>query len=151
MATSKDWDSQQAAQACAQAFVYNSYQFTECNNKSKKKPSSTITYATTTSTRDANKGLKAGHAVGEGMNLARELGNLPGNICTPTYLAGQARKLARKNSKLKVQALSEKQMKSLGMGSLLSVSAGSKEPAQLIVMEYQGAAKTTKPHSSTTV
>ena len=152
-ATTKDWNSQQAAQACAQAFVYNSYQFTECNSKTRKKPSTNITYATadtgaTNKTLGAiNKALKIGQAVGEGMNLARELGNLPGNICTPTYLAAQARKLARQSAKLKTQVLSEKQMQTLGMGSLLSVAAGSKQPAQLIVMEYQGAAKTTKPYA----
>ncbi|MEO0443326.1 MAG: leucyl aminopeptidase [Pseudomonadota bacterium] len=141
----KDCNTKQTAQACAQAFVYNSYQFTACNSKTKKKPSTHIYYACD-HTRDANQGLKVGQAVAEGMNLARELGNLPGNICTPTYLAGQARKLARGNAKLKTQILSEKQMQALGMGSLLSVSAGSKEPAQLIVMEYKGAAKSTKPY-----
>ncbi len=95
---------------------------------------------------DLRKGLEHGAAVGEGMNLARELGNLPGNVCTPAYLAKQARGLARNQEKLSVKILKEKDMRELGMGSLLSVSAGSDEEAHLIVMEYKGAAKTTKPH-----
>ena len=80
-----------------------------------------------------------GVATGRGINCAKELGNLPGNICTPTYLAQQAIDLAKGNRALTVKVLSEKQMARLGMGSLLSVSAGSSQEAQLIVMEYKGA------------
>ncbi|BFM05421.1 leucyl aminopeptidase [Halioxenophilus aromaticivorans] len=92
------------------------------------------------------KGLAQGQAVGNGMNFTRQLGNLPANICTPSYLSGQARTLARGQTKLSVKILKEKDMRELGMGSLLSVSAGSVEEANLIVMEYKGAAKSTKPH-----
>ena len=81
----------------------------------------------------------SGVATGRGINCAKELGNLPGNICTPTYLAQQAIDLAKGNRALTVKVLSEKQMSRLGMGSLLSVSAGSSQEAQLIVMEYKGA------------
>src|SRR5690606_25114280 len=77
--------------------------------------------------------------------LARELGDLPGNICTPSYLADEARRLARGQPKLSVKVVEEKQMRELGMGALLSVSAGSEEPAKLIVMEYRGAAKGAAP------
>lgn len=80
-------------------------------------------------------------ATADAMNYARDLGNLPGNICTPTYLANEAKKLGKASDALKVEVLDEKQMAELGMGSLLSVAAGSKEPAKLIVMNYQGAAK----------
>lgn len=81
----------------------------------------------------------SGVATGRGINCAKELGNLPGNICTPTYLAQQAIDLAKGNRALTVKVLSEKQMARLGMDSLLSVSAGSSQEAQLIVMEYKGA------------
>ena len=81
----------------------------------------------------------SGVATGRGINCAKELGNLPGNICTPIYLAQQAIDLAKGNRALTVKVLSEKQMARLGMGSLLSVSAGSSQEAQLIVMEYKGA------------
>ncbi|MEJ2116076.1 MAG: leucyl aminopeptidase, partial [Gammaproteobacteria bacterium] len=68
----------------------------------------------------------------------RKLGNLPGNICTPSYLADQAQLLKKGNRKLKVNILEEAQMKKLGMGALLSVSKGSREPAKLVIMEYIG-------------
>ncbi len=76
-------------------------------------------------------------AVANGLDLARDLGNLPGNICTPTYLADAARKLATQ-FKLKAQVLDRKQMEALKMGSLLSVARGSDEPPKLIVVQYAG-------------
>ncbi|MBV1888680.1 MAG: leucyl aminopeptidase [Proteobacteria bacterium] len=94
----------------------------------------------------AQSAIARGLAVGTGVNHARQLGNLPGNICTPTFLAKNARELARKSPKLTVKILDEKELKELKMGSMLSVSAGSAEPAKLIVFEYKGAPKTQKPH-----
>ncbi|PCJ22691.1 MAG: leucyl aminopeptidase [SAR86 cluster bacterium] len=90
--------------------------------------------------------LKQGAAIGKGINRARYLGNLPGNICTPTFLAKKATDLANKHRSISTKILSEKQMLRLGMGSLLSVSAGSAEEAKLIVVEYKGAAASSKPH-----
>lgn len=92
--------------------------------------------------RDA---VAEGQAVGRGINVARQLGNLPGNYCTPSFLAKEARALGRKHDKLKVSVLEEKAMRELGMGALLSVSAGSEQPAKLIVMEYRGGNKTQQP------
>ena len=86
-----------------------------------------------------------GKAIANGAVLAKDLSNLPGNICTPTYLAEQATGLGRRSRKLKVQILGEAQMRKLGMGSLLSVSRGSREPAKLIVMEYKGGKPNSKP------
>ncbi|MCB1872934.1 MAG: leucyl aminopeptidase [Chromatiaceae bacterium] len=86
-----------------------------------------------------------GRSIATGVTLARNLGNLPGNICTPAYLAEQARAIGRKSRQLKVQVLEEKQMQELGMGALLSVSRGSRQPAKLIVMEYRGSAENAKP------
>jgi len=86
----------------------------------------------------ARQGANTGRAINNGKTLAKNLGNMPGNVCTPTYLANQAKKLGRSHS-LKVKVLNEKEMQELGMGSLLSVSKGSREPAKLIVMEYIGA------------
>jgi leucyl aminopeptidase len=95
--------------------------------------------------KTAEKALAHGVAIGNGTALAKDLGNLPGNICTPTYLAEQAKKLGRKSTKLRVQILEEKQMEKLGMGALLSVSRGSRQPAKLIVMEYKGGKPKSKP------
>ncbi|MCB1757253.1 MAG: leucyl aminopeptidase, partial [Gammaproteobacteria bacterium] len=88
--------------------------------------------------------LKARAVVG-GMNLTRNLGNLAPNVCTPGYLARQAQQLKRQYKKLKIEVLEEADMKRLGMNALLSVSEGSKQPAKLICMEYNGAPKTEKP------
>lgn len=105
-----------------------------------------VTFATTKADSTAvNKGLALGQAIAKGVNLARELGDLPGNICTPTYLANEAKRLGRSHAKLSVNILEEKQLKELGMGSFLSVAAGSDEPAKLIVLEYKGAAKKQAP------
>ncbi|MBX2869821.1 MAG: leucyl aminopeptidase [Acidiferrobacterales bacterium] len=92
----------------------------------------------------AKKGVSRGAAIGEGMNLARELGNLPGNICTPSYLARQAKNM-QKELPIKTKVLSEADMRKLKMGSLLSVSRGSREPAKLIIMEYKGGKKGDAP------
>ncbi|MDE2117087.1 MAG: leucyl aminopeptidase [Betaproteobacteria bacterium] len=84
-------------------------------------------------------------AIAKGMKLAKDLGNLPGNICTPTYLAAQALALAKSHKSIKTTVLEEKDMQKLGMGSLLSVTRGSEQPAKLITLEYHGADKKQKP------
>ncbi|MEI7866524.1 MAG: leucyl aminopeptidase [Candidatus Methylumidiphilus sp.] len=91
-------------------------------------------------------GIKQARAIANGMKLARDLGNLPGNICTPAYLAEQAEKLGKEHKKLKVKILGEAELEELGMGSFLSVSKGSREPAKLIIIEYHGASAKVKPH-----
>jgi leucyl aminopeptidase len=88
--------------------------------------------------------LAQGIAIGRGISLAKELGNLPGNICTPSYLAHQALEMAE-SLPVDTIILEEHEMEKLGMGALLSVSRGSSQPAKLIVMEYMGAAKSDKP------
>ncbi len=94
---------------------------------------------------DIRDGIEIGQAIASGMNLAKELGNLPGNICTPTYLAEQALALKKEFRKLKVSVLEETQMKKLSMGALLSVSNGSVEPAKLVCMEYTGSNENERP------
>ena len=93
----------------------------------------------------AHQALADGAAIAAGVELARGLGNLPGNVCTPVYLASQARKLGKQYKKLKVSVMEEAGMKKLGMGALLSVSRGSEEPARLISLEYSGATAGDRP------
>ena len=93
-----------------------------------------------------DKAINEGMAIASGISVAKDLGNLPGNICTPTYLAKYAKTLAKENANVSATVLDEKQMASLGMHSLLSVSAGSEEPAHLIIIEYKGGKTTEKPH-----
>lgn len=84
----------------------------------------------------AQAGLREGGAVANGMELARTLGNLPGNVCTPTYLGDAAKKLERAYKSLKVQVMDRKQIEALGMGSFLSVARGSDEPPRFIVLRH---------------
>lgn len=90
--------------------------------------------------------LAEAKAIASGTSLARDLGNLPGNICTPTYLANTAKQIAKGHNKFKVNVLNEVQIKKLKMGSFLSVAKGSREPAKLIVIEYRGLTSKDKPH-----
>ncbi|CAJ0739687.1 Cytosol aminopeptidase [Ralstonia edaphis] len=78
-----------------------------------------------------------GTAIANGMDLTRDLGNLPSNICTPTYLANTARQIA-KDFKLKVEVLGRKQIEALKMGAFLAVTKGSVEPPAFIVLRYDG-------------
>jgi leucyl aminopeptidase len=92
------------------------------------------------SARDAaaEHGLAHGAAIANGVELAKRLGNLPGNICTPSFLADEAKKLGRSH-KLAVEVLDQKKLEALKMGSFLSVAKGSAEPPRLIVMKHDGA------------
>jgi leucyl aminopeptidase len=83
-------------------------------------------------------------ATADGAELARTLGNLPPNICTPSYLADEAKKLARQ-FKLGLEVLERRDMERLGMGAFLAVARASHQPPKLIVLRYSGAAKTRKP------
>ncbi len=93
----------------------------------------------------AETGLNQGVAIGQAMDLTKKLADLPGNICTPNYLAEQAEKIAEQFSALSAEILEESDMEALGMGSLLSVSRGSRQPAKLINLTYQGADENTQP------
>jgi leucyl aminopeptidase len=92
----------------------------------------------------AEAALVQGQAIAEGQKLMRDLANLPGNYCTPSYLADQARLLAREH-KLGIDVLDRADMKKLGMNTLLAVAQGSAEPPRFIVLKYHGGAKGTKP------
>jgi leucyl aminopeptidase len=92
----------------------------------------------------AERGLREGVALAHGMDLTKRLGNLPPNICTPRYLAEQAKTIARKFG-LEADILDRKDLEKLGMGAFLSVTRGSEEPPRLIVLKYQGGAKGAAP------
>ncbi len=89
--------------------------------------------------------LEQSAAIANGMELTKTLGNLPGNICTPTYLSAHALALDKAHKKIKATVLEEKDMQKLGMGSFLSVTRGSEQPAKLITLEYKGGDKKQKP------
>ena len=95
--------------------------------------------------KDLKIGLEHGDAIGKATQLVRHLGDLPANICTPSYLASVARKIVSKNKSASLKVLNEAQMKKLGMNSLLSVTAGAAEPAKMIIAEFMNGQKSQKP------
>ena len=139
------WRAAQAAIAAAET----AYRFDRM--KSKREPARGVRHLTLlvgdrNDLKAGQSGLRQGAAIAHGMNLAKDLGNLPGNVCTPAYLAEAARSLARQY-KLGVQVLERKDMEKLGMGSLLSVARGSDEPPKLIVLKYNGGPRGAKPYA----
>lgn len=143
-----DQDTRWAAQQLAQQFIEASYAF----NGGKPLPASkqklkkvTLLCSDKKGQSAAQTGLNYGQSVAIGVNQTRLLGDLAANTCTPSYLAKHSRALARKHKSMSCQVLSEKQMAELGMGSLLSVTAGTEEPAHLIALDYKGGKKGAKP------
>ncbi len=136
-----------ALQQIAARITRNTYLYTT-TKPSKKNPVTLnrITAVNADNTAANRQAIMQGTAIGKGINITRELGNLPGNICTPKYLSGEARKLGRQHAAIKTTVLGEKQMQALGMGSLLSVGTGSAEESQLMIINYQGGKKSQKPH-----
>ncbi|NCS65186.1 MAG: leucyl aminopeptidase [Hydrogenophilales bacterium CG03_land_8_20_14_0_80_62_28] len=138
-----DWKIEQAVMAAGETL----YRFDELKSeKDDAKPAlrKVTLMVTAGETRTAEAASARSQAIVKAMNLAKDLGNLPGNICTPTYLADQARAVA-KASGLKIQVLEQKDIEKLGMGSFLSVAKGSEQPPKFIVMQYHGGAKGAKP------
>ncbi len=127
----------------------NRYHFDRLKSKKEDPPKSLRKLVMNVpSRRDLNAGeraIKQGLAISSGVNLARDLGNLPGNICTPGYLADEAVRLQKTFPAIVTDILEEQDMKKLGMGALLSVASGSEQPAKLITMEYHGGDSTDKP------
>ncbi len=133
-----------------EVFEHTLYKFTKLKKKSDDKPLrlsavQLLTDEGEQQVQEAEIGLRQGRAIAKGMIQVRELANLPGNICTPSYLAEQAEKLGKLHKKLKVKILDEADLEKLGMGAFLSVAKGSRQPAKLIVLEYQGASDKVKP------
>src|SRR3569623_1442560 len=93
---------------------------------------------------ETEEAVRIAKAVAEGIKLTKDLGNLPPNICTPGYLADQARTLAKRHKTIMVEVLDRGDMEKLGMGALLAVARGSQEPPKLIVVQYRGGKKNDK-------
>jgi len=143
-AESSSLDASSKVRLTVEALVQACYRFDQFKSDAKEQtalPSMALVAAANNQAQ-----LKQSVATAHGMNLCRDLGNLPGNVCTPTYLAAQAKKLAAKASKVTTQVLEEADMEALGMHSLLSVGKGSAEPSKLIVINYQGGTKGAQPH-----
>ena len=106
-----------------------------------------ISIGSSSSDAKLKKALKTGQTVGQGSNAAKDLANLPGNVCTPSYLAKTSQAAAKSYASLSCKVLGEKEMKKLGMDCLLSVGAGSAQESKLITIEYKGGKKGEQPHA----
>ncbi len=94
--------------------------------------------------KDGEAGLVDGQALAAGVSLTKDLGNLPPNVCTPTYLAEQALALGKRYG-LTIEVLERDELKTLGMGSFLGVTQGSEEPPKLIVLQHLKGKQDQKP------
>lgn len=134
-------DLTEAARFAARAIVTAQYHY-DTTLSAKPDAFSIQKISFTTPHRKAVKlGLEQGLAIGNGMNFTRQLGNLPANLCTPTYLGEQAEELANTFSTLKAEVFDKKRITALKMGSFLSVAAGSDQPPRFIVLKYSPATK----------
>ncbi len=128
---------------CALACAHGVYRYGATVSRSK--PQSVVSRVNFFGDKTLRPALAQATAIAQGVLRARELGNLPPNLCTPTYLAQECRALATKNKSCKVRVLSQKELENLGMGCLLGVSQGSAQPPKFIELSYQGAAKSSPP------
>ena len=141
-------DTYQVARQSVEAARAFAYRFDEL--KSRTDPAGKlsrfgIAFPRGTDLAQARRGIKIGTAIANGTDLARDLGNRPPNVCTPSHLADVAKDLAKRFPNMQAKALAEADMKRLGMGALLSVTQGAHEPARLIVLEYRGAGPKVAP------
>ena len=95
--------------------------------------------------KECRRGVHDGRAIATGTELARDLGNRPPNVCTPSHLARTARALGKQYDRIEVTVLGQREMKRLGMGALLSVTQGAEEPPRFIIVRYRGAAARVAP------
>lgn len=109
----------------------------------RKKPLEQATILTS-NTDDSRRGLAAGKAIGDGQSLARRLGMMPGNLCTPEFLAQTAADIARRHG-MGITVLGRREMEAEKMGSFLAVAQGTPQDPKLIVLEYKGGKPASKP------
>ncbi|HSE13506.1 MAG TPA: leucyl aminopeptidase [Rudaea sp.] len=126
----------------AQAYKYSAT--FKPREKSKTPELSALTFAAHSNSAAA---LGTAEAIAKGVRFARELGNLPPNICNPAYIADQAQKLAQEHPGVTCEILEEADMRKLGMGALLGVSQGSANAPKLIVLQWRGGGENDKPYA----
>ncbi|MFN2501010.1 MAG: leucyl aminopeptidase [Pyrinomonadaceae bacterium] len=138
-----DGSATETAECAVQGFITSQFELDKYKTKEKADNQVTdlVICIEDAKPADLKQGIARGQAVGESMNFTRDLANEPPNILTPTEMANRAQEMAREVG-LKCEVLDEARMIKLGMGSLMSVSAGSTQPAKLIVLRYTPAKNT---------
>ncbi|NBW52593.1 MAG: leucyl aminopeptidase, partial [Betaproteobacteria bacterium] len=114
-----------------------SYEFTELKtvNKKTKKIFDFFVVVDKKSQKIAEEALKKSFALAKGIELTKTLGNLPPNICTPTYLGKKAQEIGKEHG-MKIDVLDQNQIEKLKMGSFLGVAKGSRQPPKFIVIQH---------------
>jgi leucyl aminopeptidase len=126
------------------AVSYSAYSFNKHKSKPGDPPSITNVRLHVSDKKAAGNVIKQGNALDAGLGFARDLGNEPPNICNPTYLLKEARKLGR-HPKVTVTSLDEKKMAGANMGAFLAVSQGSDTPGHMIIIRYNGTKQSEAP------
>lgn len=124
---------------------YHLYRY-QATLKPKKEPEGKLARVLWAAPSTAAGALTRAVAIAAGVTLARELGNLPPNICNPAYLAEQGRALAARYDSIETTVIEKAEMESMGMGSLLAVARGSANAPKLVVMHHRGADESSKPY-----
>ena len=149
-ATPKKIDLNWTAEVAARTFEAAAYTFNATKNKTAKpvtvkKGALLFSGLTPAKLKSIKSSVQFGHAVGEGMNATKHLGDLPGNHCTPRIIESKTKALKKDFPALKISSLNEKDLERLKMGSYLSVGKGSDEPSRMMTIEYKGGAKDKQP------
>jgi leucyl aminopeptidase len=133
-----DGDAAEVAKQAMQGVVASQFELDKYKTQDKngKSIDNFVLFVEGAKEKDLKDGLRRGEIIGESMNFTRDLANEPPNILHPTEMANRAQKMAKEVG-LKCEILDEKQMEKLGMGSLMSVSIGSDQPAKMIVLRYE--------------
>ncbi|NNF15556.1 MAG: leucyl aminopeptidase [Gammaproteobacteria bacterium] len=125
------------------------YRFDQMKSKPSKNPSRIkkliLGCADAAACEEARNEFAAADALSQGIALARDLGNLPANVCTPDYLADEARRIGRDHKSVTTKIMGRKDLEKFGMGAFISVTQGAQRPPRLIQLHYRGGAKTDAP------
>ena len=145
----RDLDIHTRARTVSEVYSGQSYKIPDLKTAPKPKPAKLATVSVAAenarAVKSAERGLSIGLATSHGMSFARDLANLPPNVCTPTYMGKRAQALAKEWPSIKTKVLDENAIKALKMGAFLAVTQGSAQPPRLIVCEYRGGPKGSAP------
>lgn len=123
------------------------YRYTATFKPRDKSPQPELSAVQFAGQADAQAGLDQARAIASGIRFARDLANLPPNICTPAYIAEQAQAFASGRERVSCKVLDHTEMETLGFGSLLAVARGSVNKPRLIVLQYNGGSEGDKPYA----
>jgi len=140
-------DSAWRVRIAALAADYAAYRYTATFKPRDKNPLPKLATIAFAAGDDAQRGLEQARAIAEGVRFARDLANLPPNICNPIHIAEQAQAFANGQAQVSCTVLDEVEMEKLGFGSLLAVARGSVNKPRLIALQYKGGSEGDQPYA----